>query len=54
MSLPDVPSARQAGGGDSARIPWRFLTKLFGFLAAFFGLVRVILELMAQAGWLPS
>jgi hypothetical protein len=27
------------------RIPWRFLAKLFGFLAALFGLIRIILEL---------
>jgi hypothetical protein len=47
-SLQQVPHARQAGGGDTPRrwrIPWRTLTKLFGFLAAFFGLLRVIIEL---------
>jgi hypothetical protein len=32
------------------RIPWAFLTKLFGFLAALLGLLRVMLELWAQAG----
>ena len=31
------------------RIPWRFLTRFFGLLAAFFALLRVILELWAQA-----
>ena len=48
MNVHDGCPARQAGGGDSPRrprIPWRFLTRLFGFLAAFFGLVKVTLEL---------
>lgn len=46
-------STRQAGYGDSPRrwrIPWRLLTKLFGFLGALFGLLRVLIELWAQAG----
>lgn len=53
MSVQPDSIARQPGPGDSPRrwrIPWRFLTKLFGFLAALFGLIRVALELWSQAG----
>lgn len=52
MSLQRVFPARLASCVEVTRrwrIPWRFLTKLFGLLAALFGLLRVILELWAMA-----
>jgi hypothetical protein len=48
-----IPLARKASRVKVARrwrIPWRFLTTLFGLLTAFCALLRVILELWACAG----